>query len=229
MNGKVVITEGIIGVGKTTFSECLSRHLEAYWMKEPDETNGNPYLSMFYNNQTRWAFTMQLHLLNTRYRMHQNAQWMALQQKSNVVLDRSYFGDTAFARLQKKMGTMTTDEFETYALCYQNMTSTILLPHICVHLVVSPTIAQQRVKKRMEKQTGRVCENVIDIKYLTDLQTEESHMISQLEAQGVKVISLNWNENMTIEEIDTKAREVALDICSHKPPNFFIDLHRRTM
>ena len=46
-NGKVTITEGIIGVGKTTFSEALSTYLSAQWMKEPDEECGNPYLPFF--------------------------------------------------------------------------------------------------------------------------------------------------------------------------------------
>ena len=175
--GKVVITEGIIGAGKTTFSKLLSEQLDADWLKEPDEENGNPYLKFFYTNQKRWAFTMQLHLLNMRFRMHQRAQWSCMTGK-NVVIDRSYFGDTAFAKLQLLNGTLTEEEFHTYKMCYHNMTASVMLPQICVHLKVDPTVAQSRVKQRMELQTGRTCETVIDIEYLSNLAEQEQLMVN---------------------------------------------------
>jgi deoxyadenosine/deoxycytidine kinase len=202
MSGKVVITEGIIGVGKTTFSEILAKKLDAKWLKEPDEECGNPYLSYFYSDQKRWALTMQLHLLNTRYRMHMSAQWLALQSNTNVVIDRSYFGDTAFANLQYENGTLTENEFLTYTMSYQNMTSSVLLPQICVFLDIDPEIAQDRVKKRMEIQTGRKCEQVIDLKYLISLKAHQDKVINTLHAQGVHVIQLNWNESRTMKEIN---------------------------
>ena len=73
----------------------------------------------------------------------------------------SYFGDTAFARLQLKNDTMSQHEFDTYTMCYHNMTSTVLLPQVCVHIKVDPEVAQKRVDKRMSVQTGRQCECVI--------------------------------------------------------------------
>lgn len=228
MSGKVVITEGIIGVGKTTFSEALSKKLNAKWMKEPDEECGNPYLTEFYANPKRWAFTMQMHLLNTRYRMHMSAQWLAMQSNTNVVLDRSYFGDTAFANLQLENETMTENEFSTYTISYQNMTSSVLLPQVCVFLDVNPEIAQERVKNRMEIQTGRKCENVIDLNYLFSLKSHQDKVIDTLSAQGVHIIKLDWNKNITAEEIDNLAHEIAQRI-ENIPKHSFIDYHRRTI
>ena len=227
-NGIVTITEGIIGVGKTTFSEALSKHLNAKWMKEPDEENGNPYLSNFYEDPKRWAFTMQMHLLNSRYRMHKHAQWCALQSGKNVVIDRSYFGDTAFANLQVENGTLTKDEFNTYSMSYQNMTSCVLLPQVCVFLDVDPETAQKRVKKRMEFQTGRVCENAIDLQYLVDLKKHQDRVIQTLNDQGVKIIKLDWNTNRTKDEIYSVAMTVAEKII-HMNQSTFMDFHRRTV
>ena len=152
--GKVTIVEGIIGAGKSTFSKELAKALgeDTLLLLEPDEkNNANPYLSSFYENQERWAFTMQIHLLQARYKMHLNAQWHTMNGNGNAVLDRSYFGDTAFARLQIRNGVMTENEFETYRGIYHSMTSTVLLPNFCVHLIVDPNVAIQRIKNRISK------------------------------------------------------------------------------
>ena len=228
-SGNVIIIEGIIGTGKTTFAKILSDELKCEWLQEPDEKNGNPYLSKFYEDPKRWAFTMQLHLLNTRYRMHKFAQWNTLQSNKNVIIDRSYFGDTAFARLQLKNGTMTQDEFDSYSMCYHNMTSNVLLPQFCVHLIAKPNVCANRIQKRMEIQTGRKCENAIDLQYLIDLEKEEDNMINVLEKQGVTVLRIDWNNDKSKEEIRIYAKEVIQKIKDHSKPDIFLDLHRRTM
>ena len=229
MSGKVIIIEGIIGAGKTTFSRILSNKLQCMWLQEPDEKKGNPYLSHFYDDPERWALTMQLHLLNTRFRMHKHAQWKAMQSGDNVVIDRSYFGDTAFARLQVKNGTMTQDEFNTYAMSYHNMTSSVLLPQICIYLQTDPKVSQGRINKRMTIELGRKCENAIDLKYLQDLEVEESNMINTLEKQGVNVIRMEWNDEKTEKEIEKVAEELANKINKFNENCLFGELYRRSI
>jgi len=232
-SGKVTIVEGIIGAGKSTFSKELAKALgeNTLLLLEPDEKdNANPYLSSFYEDQHRWAFTMQVHLLQARYKMHLNAQWHAMNGNGNAVLDRSYFGDTAFARLQIKNGVMTEDEFETYRGIYHSMTSTVLLPNFCVHLIVDPNVAIDRIKTRMEEETGRKCETTIDMNYLYNLHEENLHMISVLNSQGVDIIEVPWDQDRGREasRADTIQR-VADRILSSPSPSPFLDLHRRTI
>ena len=230
ISGLVLIIEGIIGTGKTTFSKILSEELKCTWLREPDEETGNPYLSKFYEDPKRWALTMQLHLLNIRFRMHKHAQWNSMQSGNNVVIDRSYFGDTAFARLQLKNGTLTEDEFNTYKVCYHNMTSSVLLPQICIYLVSTPEVSANRIKNRMEIQTGRTCENVIELKYLEDLTIEEDNMVNILDQQGVYVLRIPWNDNKSEDEIRLYIKEYIIpSLESYKVPDIFLDLHRRTI
>lgn len=228
-SGRVYIIEGIIGAGKTTFAKCLAEELDCQWLQEPDEKNGNPYLSQFYEDSNRWALTMQLHLLNTRFRMHKNAQWTAMQSGKDVIIDRSYFGDTAFARLQVKNNVMTQDEYNTYTMCYHNMTSNILLPQVCIHLLTSPEVSSKRIQNRMEIETGRKCESVIDMNYLEQLQYEESIMINTLEKQGVKVFRLEWNENKDINKIKESIKNLVKEMNEYKVPDLLLDYHRRTI
>ena len=229
LSGKVIIVEGIIGAGKTTFSKLLADEINGLWLKEPDEESGNPYLSEFYKDPKRWALTMQLHLLNVRYRMHMNAQWQSMNMNMNVVLDRSYFGDTAFARLQIKNGSMSEDEYNTYSLAYHNMTSNVLLPNICIYLDIKPKISAQRINKRMEIQTGRKCEDVIDINYLEMLEIEELNVINVLEKQGVYVMRIDWNEDLNEEEIKDKIKNIVNKIKEYVVPDLLLDYHRKTL
>ena len=232
--GKVVIVEGIIGAGKSSFSKELAYELgnSTLYLQEPDEKdNANPYLTNFYEKPARWAYTMQTHLLQARYKMHLHAQWHAMTTGQDAVLDRSYFGDTAFARLQLAMGDMTNDEFNTYQSIYHAMTASVLLPNVCVHLNVDPEVAQQRINKRMQEQTGRSCENAIDIQYLKDLKVEEEKVVKALESQGVRILTLDWNEDRSdpILRQDT-IRGIASYIQEYQPPgDMFLDLHRRTI
>ena len=232
--GKVVVVEGIIGAGKSSFSRELADELgeDTLYLQEPDEkNNSNPYLADFYRKPGRWAYTMQTHLLQARYKMHLHAQWHAMTTGNTSVLDRSYFGDTAFARLQLSMGDMSQNEFDTYQSIYHAMTASVLLPTVCVHLQVDPKVAQQRIVRRMEDQTGRRCENAIDLKYLSDLKTEEDKVVNTLGTQGVRVLSLDWNEDRNDPGLrHDLIRGIADYITEYQPPgDMFLDLHRRTI
>ena len=230
---KVVIIEGLIGSGKT----CLTRDLGDVFKSqgdntlvifEPDEKdNANPYLAMYYDDPARWSFTMQAHLLASRFRMHLNAQWHAMQGAGYAILDRSYFGDTAFAKVQVKRGLMSPDEFATYSLLYHGMTASVLLPAVCVRLQVSPETCNRRIKKRMEAETGRTCENAIDLGYLRDLDDEINHMVGVLRSQGVTILDIPWDEDRTEEQRLDAVREIAGRIEDIEPVDAFLDLHRR--
>jgi deoxyadenosine/deoxycytidine kinase len=230
---KVIIIEGLIAAGKSSISREMGKILgeDTLVLLEPDEKKElNPYLSEFYENQPRYAFTMQVHLLQARYRMHLQAQWHVMNGCGNAILDRSYFGDTAFARLQFKNGSMTEKEFNTYKSIYHAMTASVMLPNICIRLLVSPEVSLQRINKRKQTQTGRKCESVIDINYLKALDKEIDHMMSVLVKQGVTVIDMPWDEDRsTSSDREFTVRALVSRIQELEPVDWFLDLHRRTI
>lgn len=231
MPGKVVILTGLIGSGKTTLSQELAAQLgeDTLWMSEPDEKEGrNPYLSDYYKDGKRWSLTMQVHLLQTRFRQHLEAQWATMNSNRYAVLDSSYWQDTAFARLQLKMGLMDEREFQTYAGLYHAMTAHVLLPTVCVRLVVDPEIAAERIARRMEIQTGRKCENVIDLQYLKNLDAEIEAVSKTLQSMGVCLIEVPWNEvRETPADRAGVIWGIARAVRTYKTHNSFLDLHRR--
>ena len=238
MNCKVVIIEGIIGCGKSTLAdelgEALSKHsgLPALVLQEPDEQdNANPYLDDFYGDKARWAFTMQAHLLQARWRMHRLAQEYALGGLGHAVLDRSYFGDTAFARLQVRNKDMSDREFATYSSLYHAMTEIVLLPNVCIRLLVSPEVANERIARRAEKRDGRKEEAAsVDLGYLKSLDREITHMCGVLQSMGVKIIDTPWDvDKYTEGDRRRTVNALASRIVEYEPPDLFLDLHRRTV
>jgi len=230
---KVVVVEGLISGGKTTLARELGHALgeTTLILTEPDEKdNANPYLADFYADMPRYAFTMQCHLLSLRYRMHLNAQWYAMQGQGHAVMDRSYFGDTAFARLQLKTGTMTQREFDTYVTLYKNMTASVLHPTVCVRVQVTPEVAQKRIQRRIGREPGRACESVVALDYLRTLDREIDYMVDTLRQQGVIILDLPWNDDR-----DTKASrssvigDLARRIEEATPVDIFLNDHRRTI
>ena len=198
MRSKVVIVEGPIGAGKSSFSadlgECLGEN--TLLLSEPDERQGgNPYLAAYYADPKRWAFTLQSHMLIARLNQQRLAQQHVMNGMGNAVLDRSFYGDTAFAHLQFQQGYMSETEFNTYTAAYRSMTSSVLLPAICIHLLVSPETSLARIQKRSAERPTRKFESAISIDYLRALNQEIEHMIRVLRNQGVRVIEVPWDED----------------------------------
>lgn len=227
MQGKVIIIEGSIGAGKSNFAQELSSALTDISGKpckiliEPsteDEIGGpNPYLSDYYSNPSRWAFAMQCHLLQERLRMHISAQYYVMAGEGHAVIDRSFYGDVAFLELQKRDGHLDNREYYTYHRLYEIMTSFVKLPTICVRLLVSSDVAQDRIKRRAEEISGRRCEEVINIGYLERLNEEIEFVCFHLSQGGVEIINEHWNQNRgSMEDRQEAIRALARHI--HKLP-----------
>ena len=233
MAGKVIIVEGIIGAGKSLLAPELGKALGdgTLVLMEPDERGGlNPYLADFYKDTDRWALTMQMHLLSRRYRMHLQAQWHSMNTGGHAVMDRSFYGDTCFARMMNRSGHISDREFETYSLTYHAMTASVLLPQVCVRLLVSPEIAAERIGKRLSEREGRKSEGSIDLGYLKKLDMEITHMTNVLSSQGVKVLELPWDvDRDSSEDRERAVTSLASRIKEFSPPDVFLDLHRRTI
>ena len=228
MKCKVVSVVGLIGSGKTTLSRELAQALGALWLSEPDEKEDrNPFLADYYADPTRWAFSLQIHMLGMRLRQQLHAQWHAMNGEGHAVLDSSYWQDTAFARLQLKGGMMTEREFGTYSSIYHAMTAGVLLPSVCVRVLASPEVCERRVAKRMEQETGRKCEEAISLDYLRGLEQEIDHMVSVLRGMGVQVLDVAWDVDRDTPELRQQAVEaLASRITALNPPDLFLDMLR---
>lgn len=214
-NGLYIILEANIGSGKTSFADALGRAMSAEVLYEPADGDGdldNPFLKLYYKDGARYSYTMQTHLLSCRYRAHMYAQSAVLYKGGVYIGDRSYFGDQCFAAVQLKLGLFTPDEYKSYMRLHKSMQAGLLYPAVCICLHASPETCAKRIDKRMSEREGRKCEGAIDVEYLRMLQTEIDKLEQDMKDRGVMVISLDWEDDKTPEQIEGAAQRVAAQI-----------------
>ena len=149
---------GLIGVGKSTLAKALASHLGFDVHHEP--VAENEYLDDFYTDTARYAFAMQVYLLNARFQQHQEIIWRG----RGAVQDRTIYEDGIFAKVLMDMGLMHPRDYQTYQSLFRNLARFMCRPTAIVYLHCSPETCYERIQMR-----ARDCEQGIDIEYLKRL------------------------------------------------------------
>ncbi len=89
-----IAISGIIGAGKSTLAEALAKRLNLPVYHEP--VVHNVYLEDFYKETKKYAFPMQVYLLNARFKQQQEIIWGG----KGGVQDRSIYEDSIFAKVR---------------------------------------------------------------------------------------------------------------------------------
>ncbi len=139
----MIVIEGQIGAGKTTMGAFISEELMLPLYKELTNPYTHELLNRFYREKSRWAFTLQVHFLNERFRKIKQ-----IMSRGDGVLDRSIFGDRIFAEVLHEDGDMLDFEFHTYSDLLDNMLEHSQDPQLLVYLDCSVDTALQRIRER---------------------------------------------------------------------------------
>lgn len=110
----VIITAGMIGVGKTTLTELISNHLGTQAFFEP--VGENPVLPLYYADPKQYGFLLQIYFLNKRFAMIKKAL-----ADDNNVLDRSIYEDALFTKENHSSGNISDAELDVYMTLLNNM------------------------------------------------------------------------------------------------------------
>jgi deoxyadenosine/deoxycytidine kinase len=161
----VIVIEGQIGVGKTTLGEVLEEELELPLFKELTNPYTQEMLDRFYRDKKRWAFTLQVHFLNERFRKIKE-----IFENGGGLLDRSIFGDRIFAEVLHEDGDMEDFEFHTYRTLLENMLEHAQAPRLLIYLDCSVDTALDRIRKR-----NRGIESTIPRDYLARINERYLH------------------------------------------------------
>jgi len=187
--GMHIAISGLIGAGKTTLCEALSKALglPAYYEGVID----NEYLNDFYNDQATFSFPLQVYLLNHRFRQQQRIVWG----EAGGVQDRSIYEDSIFAKMLWKSGKMTERDYRTYVSLFQNMSNFMRKPSVIVHLDVSPEESLRRITLR-----SRGMESGIPLEYLQALRAGYEEFLQDI-SKTIPVIKVNWESFKSTEEM----------------------------
>ena len=178
----VIGISGIIGVGKSTLTEDLGKHLNSNVIYEP--VDDNKYLSGFYQDMKRYSFPMQVYLLNRRFKQHQQMVWS----DKSTIQDRTIYEDVIFAKMLWEDGLMEELDFKTYVDLFKNMSNFLHRPDLIVYLDVEPDEALKRCRRR-----SRDCESTMTLEYLAKLKKGYEEWLKDIEPR-IPVLRLDWNK-----------------------------------
>ncbi len=151
----VIVIDGVVGAGKSTLAQKISDKLGIPIYEELQNQTTLNLLEEFYKDKKRWAFTLQIHFLNERFKMIKE-----IHKNGGGILDRSIFGDRIFASMLNEDGYMTDDEFSTYSTLLDNMLEHSKNPSLLVYIDCDLETAMSRIRKR-----GREMEQSVDEVY----------------------------------------------------------------
>lgn len=151
----MIVVGGMIGLGKTTLAEYISKELKGKIYYE--SVDDNPILPLYYTASDeeiqlkRYPFLLQLYFLNSRFKIIKDAALNST--KSISVIDRSIYEDWYFASINKKLNRMTNLEFDIYEKLLYNMLEEIdsipkKAPNLMVYLDGSFETVIERIKSR---------------------------------------------------------------------------------
>lgn len=142
----VIITAGMIGVGKTTLTAKIADHLHTKAFFEP--VGENPVLLLYYKDPKQYGFLLQIYFLNKRFSMIKQAL-----SDDNNVLDRSIYEDALFTKENNAEGNISDTELDVYLKLLDNMMSDLnklpkKAPDLMVYSETSFETILYRIKKR---------------------------------------------------------------------------------
>lgn len=210
--GRLIYVEGIIGAGKSTYAREVGERLNYRVFREPVDKK---HLDRFYSDPGKYAFNYQVFILHKRIGIQNLAAAEALYSDrwDGAMVDRSLFGDAAFAELHAQEGNIEPLDLEAYQAAKHNMQLMIWPPTTLVFLDVQPRTALKRIQDRLaESKGGRDFELGIDLTYLQKLRKAYKKLVMSAKdgkypwSHSVDVIHVEWNPaTRTQEEWDEVA------------------------
>lgn len=195
---KVLIVEGNIGAGKSTFLQMIKNYFDVQIIYEPDKKwqnvgDGENLLDMFYKDTKRWAYTFQTYAFVTR--VVEQEQYALRYPGAVQIVERSVYADRyCFARNCYEMGTMSKLEWRLYQEWFSWLVDSYTTkPAGFIYLQVDPQVCYQRMLKR-----SRSAESAVPLEYLKMLHMRheewlvQKHEVSPV-IKDVPVLVLNCN------------------------------------
>ena len=171
--------EGNIGAGKTTLTQKISNDFNAKAVLE--RFADNPFLPKFYEDQTRYAFPLEMSFLADRYSQLTDDLSQYNLFTDFVVADYYIFKSLIFAQV-----TLEADEVRLYRNIFDIMYKDAVKPNLYIYLYQNTDRLLQNIVKR-----GREYEQNIPADYLENINTGYKEFIKSLPENEVLVIDIS--------------------------------------
>lgn len=187
--------EGNIGSGKTTFCKKIKEEYNCQLILE--EFDDNPFLPLFYKDQERWAFTVELFFMTERYKQMQKQLVSRDLFVDFTITDYAFIKTLLFARQNLEAG-----EFKMFQQLFSTLNQSFPQPEILVYFHRSVDVLQANIAKR-----GRAYEKDITAAYLTKVQNSYFEYFRNILSYPILIIDLN---TIDFEENERNYQEVKM-------------------
>jgi deoxyguanosine kinase len=174
-----IVIEGNIGTGKTSLARKISSDFNTRLILE--RFAENPFLPLFYDQPSRYAFPLELSFLADRYQQLNDEltpqELFQQQTVSDYILSKSLI----FANI-----TLKDDENTLYQRLFQIINPNLPKPDLLIYLHKDTQLLKSNIQKR-----GRSYEQNIEEDYLRKLESGYWHFFKQAEDMRILVIDSN--------------------------------------
>lgn len=181
----VIAVEGAIGAGKSTFLRWVRAEYAA-----DGHVVGDEYVShlmpRYYSNERRWALATQIDSLVGRVYLGRAALNVA--RESTVWLDRSVYGDLAFARANHATKRISPEEYRIY----MDARDALTLPQVDAVLWLDTPRAVCEARRRARSTMGEF----IPYDYEEALSAAYKDVLADAESRGVRVFRAGWGAHL---------------------------------
>jgi deoxyguanosine kinase len=178
-NYNYIAIEGNIGAGKTSLAKKISCDFNAKLILE--RFADNPFLPKFYEDATRYAFTLEMSFLADRYQQISDDLSQLDLFKDFIVSDYDVFKSLIFSKI-----TLQEDEFKLYRKLFYLMYKDIAKPDLYIYLYQNTERLQENIKKR-----GRDYEQNIADEYLEKINAGYLEFLKSQTEFNVKIIDIS--------------------------------------
>ncbi len=157
MQHKFITVEGNIGVGKTTLSHLLQKHLNAKLILE--QFTDNPFLPKFYEDREKYSFPLELSFLAERYKQLKSSLLNRDLFSEYIISDYLFIKSKMFAKVN-----LNEDEYKLYETMFDIIYPNLPEPDIVIYLYAPIPKLQENIKNR-----NRTYEQNIPNEYLQNI------------------------------------------------------------
>lgn len=183
-----IAIEGNIGAGKTTLAKKIANDFNAKLVLE--RFADNPFLPKFYEDQSRYAFPLEMSFLADRYQQFTEDTTQYDLFRSFMVSDYDIYKSLIFAQI-----TLQKDEFELYRKLFNLMYKEVKKPRVYVYLYQTTERLIENIQKR-----GRDYEQNIEPLYLDKINQGYFDFIKSYPEQNNLIIELGELDFVQHEE-----------------------------
>lgn len=201
-----IAIEGNIGVGKTTLVNKIANDFNGKLILE--RFADNPFLPKFYEDQSRYAFPLEMSFLADRYQQYSDDTTQYSLFKNFMVSDYDIYKSLIFAKV-----TLQEEEYSLYRKLFDLMYKAVKKPKVYIYLYQNTTRLLENIKKR-----GRPYELNISADYLEKINRGYFTFIKSYPEQNNLVLDINEldfvNREEDYESILKKIQDFAINLPS---------------